>query len=229
MDFATEFLSMKVETHGLDHIPCQGPCVILSNHPGGIADGIAVWQMLRERRPDTIFFANRDAIRVCPGLADFVIPVEWRPGSRDREKTRETLKQAVTAFKNQQCIVVFPAGRMAHWDWSARALVEGPWLPTGVSLARKFKAPLIPMGLKQRMSLAFYGLGQIHDELRHMTVFYELLAKKAAKYRISLSAPIDTASLIGTDQAITDTLRAQCQTLAWHPERLVKTALRKSP
>ncbi|WP_019960249.1 1-acyl-sn-glycerol-3-phosphate acyltransferase [Woodsholea maritima] len=215
MDFAQDFLRMRLSVEGLDHVPAEGPCVILANHPGGIADGVAVWQMLKNHRPDTIFFANRDAIRVCPGLSDHIIPVEWRAGERNRDKTRETLKQAMTAFKDGKCIVVFPAGRMAHWSWAHKRLVEGPWMPTGVSLARKFRTPLIPMGVTQRMSLAFYGLGQIHEELRHMTVFYELLAKKQAHYTLRLAAPYRPEDLGGSEGALTEQIKAECEALAW--------------
>lgn len=215
MDFAQDFLKMRLSVEGLDHVPSEGPCVILANHPGGIADGVAVWQMLKARRPDTIFFANRDAIRVCEGLQDHVIPVEWRAGERNRDKTRETLKQAMGAFKDGKCIVIFPAGRMAKWSWSKMRLVEGDWLATGVSLARKFRTPLIPMGVTQRMSLAFYGLGQIHEELRHMTVFYELLAKKCAHYHLRLAPPYSPEDLVGSESALTDQIKAECEALAW--------------
>ncbi|MAB69630.1 MAG: glycerol acyltransferase, partial [Oceanicaulis sp.] len=99
MDWAQDFLSMRTVETGIEHVPETGPCVITANHPGGIADGIAVWQALKARRPDMVFFANRDAIRVCEGLADVVIPVEWREAHRNREKTRDTLKRAITAFQ----------------------------------------------------------------------------------------------------------------------------------
>ncbi|MBL4537580.1 MAG: 1-acyl-sn-glycerol-3-phosphate acyltransferase [Oceanicaulis sp.] len=214
MDWAQDFLSMSASVDGLDHVPETGPCVITANHPGGISDGIAVWQALKARRPDMVFFANRDAIRVCEGLADVVIPVEWREGHRNREKTRDTLKRAITAFQDGRCVVVFPAGRMSMWDWRTLSLRDESWQPTAVSLARKFKAPIISLGVKQRMSLWFYGLGLIHEELRHMTVFHELLAKKGAHYRLNFGAPLDPLTLAGDEQVASETLRLCSQGLA---------------
>lgn len=214
MDWAQDFLSMSASVDGLDYVPETGPCVITANHPGGISDGIAVWQALKARRPDMVFFANRDAIRVCEGLSDVVIPVEWRPGYRNREKTRDTLKRAITAFQEGRCVVVFPAGRMSLWDWRSLSLRDGSWQPTAVSLARKFKAPIISLGVKQRMSLWFYGLGLIHEELRHMTVFHELLAKKGAHYRLNFGAPLDPLALAGDEQVASESLRLCSQGLA---------------
>ena len=214
MDWAQDFLSMRTVETGIEHVPETGPCVITANHPGGIADGIAVWQALKARRPDMVFFANRDAIRVCEGLADVVIPVEWREAHRNREKTRDTLKRAITAFQEGRCIVVFPAGRMSAWDWRSLSLQDSDWQPTALSLARKYRTPVVSLGVRQRMSLWFYSLGLIHEELRHMTVFHELLAKKGARYRLLFGAPMDPLELAGDEQTASETLRRCSQGLA---------------
>jgi len=214
LDWSADFLAMSVDAGGLDAIPEDGACVITANHPGGIADGVALHQVLRERRPDAVYFANRDAIRVCAGLADHVIPVEWRDGHRSRDKTRETLKQAVSAFRAGRCVVIFPAGRMAAWDWRERRLVEQAWMPTAVGLARKFSAPLVPLGVRQRMSLMFYGLGQLSEELKHMTVFHELLAKRGAHYRLRFGERLDPHALPGEDVAASEALRVESERLA---------------
>lgn len=215
MDWAQDFLSMRVDAHGLDQLPREGACVVVANHPGGIADGIAVWQAIKAKRPDAIFFANMDAIRVCPGLDDTVIPVEWRVTARSRQKTRDTLRQAVTAFREERCIVVFPAGRMSVWSWKDWRLVEQSWMPTAVGLAKKFDAPVLPLGIRQRMSLAFYALGQLHEELKHMTVFHELLAKRGARYCMAFGDRLDPNGDLPRGEAeATAVLRETTQGLA---------------
>ncbi|XBQ17079.1 MAG: 1-acyl-sn-glycerol-3-phosphate acyltransferase [Oceanicaulis sp.] len=214
MDWAEDFLDLEVSADGLRNVPESGPCVITANHPGGIADGIAVWRALKARRPDMVFFANRDAIRVCEGLADIVIPVEWRPGARSRQKTRDTLRQSIEAFRDGRCIVVFPAGRMSKWDWRKMRLAEEPWQVTAVSLARKFGAPIVPLGVKQRMSLMFYGLGQIHEELKHMTVFHELLAKRSSRYALRFAECVEPDDLPEGEVAATEALKSMSESLA---------------
>jgi putative hemolysin len=214
MDWSEDFLAMTLKVSGLDHVPRTGACVITANHPGGIADGIAVWAALKQRRPDMVFLANRDAIRVCEGLHTVVIPVEWRPGSRSRDKTRETLRQAIEAFRQGRCVVIFPAGRMSRWDWRTFRLTEEAWAPTAASLARKFNAPVVPLGLKQRMSVMFYALGQIHEELKHMTVFHELLAKRGARYTMKFAPSVAADDLPDSDATASDALRSMSETLA---------------
>src|SRR5690606_17690134 len=61
-------LKLDVEALGLDHLPVTGRCVVVCNHPTGIADGVAVYDAIRQRRGDAIFFANADALRVSPRL-----------------------------------------------------------------------------------------------------------------------------------------------------------------
>lgn len=215
MDWTESFLDLRVQTWGLEAIPATGACVIVANHPGGIADGIAVWAALKQHRPDLCFFANRDALRVCPGLEDIVLPVEWRTQSRRRDSTRETLRAALSAFRDGRCIVIFPAGRMAEWSWKRWGLIEKPWMPTAISLARRFDAPVIPMGVRQRMPFLYYALAQFSDELKDMTVFQGFMDKRKARYRLTFGSTIDPASLPASESEATAFLRDVCEGLAW--------------
>lgn len=214
MDWAERFLNMSIEVTGRESIPKDGPCIITANHPGGIADGVAVWQALKEHRPDMAFYANRDAIRINPHLIDHVIPVEWREKFRSRDKTRETLVQTRKALEEGRCVVIFPAGRMSVWSWQDLTLRETDWMPSAAGLVLKYKVPVIPLGVRQRMSTLFYTLGQIHSELKHMTVFHELLAKKKAHYKLVLGEAIEASALPETDRQATAQLKALSESLA---------------
>lgn len=215
MDWCGEFLKLRLDASGVEHVPESGACVVIANHPGGISDGMAVWDTLARRRPDLCFFANRDALRVSPGVSSVVIPVEWRPAERTREKARETLRSSIDAFKSGRCIAIFPAGAMADWRWSNMGLRERPWASTAVSLARKYDAPIIPLGVRSRMSFWYYFFDQFSEELRNMTVFHEFLAKRNARYRLRFAPLIDPAALPGDDAAATEHLRTICEGLAW--------------
>ena len=208
-------LDLSVTASGLENVPESGPALIVANHPGGIADGNALWRALAERRPDLVFFANRDALRICPGLKTRIIPVEWRRHALSRQRARETLKSAMNAFREGKCVVIFPAGRMADWSWRQRRLVEPAWSATGVSIARRFNAPIVPMGVTQAMPLAYYVLSHIHEELRDVTLFHGLLNQRGAKYRLTFGEPVLARDLPGNESEATQTLKERCETLAW--------------
>tara|TARA_R110000868_G_scaffold350999_2_gene612326 strand:+ start:10370 stop:11257 length:888 start_codon:yes stop_codon:yes gene_type:complete len=215
LEWCSDYLGLDVELTGLEHVPETGACVIVSNHPGGIADGVAVWDALKAKRPDLLFFANRDALKVCPGLEERIIPVEWRDTSRSRTQSRDMLKRAIEAFKAEQCIVIFPSGRMSEWSWKKWQLVEKPWHPTAVSLARKFKAPIIPLAVRQRMPFLYYALAQINEELKDMTIFHGFMGKADARYSLALGRAMQISPDDGTDAEATAMMRDICETTAW--------------
>lgn len=215
LQWVSDYLYLRPVPENIEVVPETGGCVIIANHPGGIADGVAVWDVLRERRPDVCFFANRDALRVSPGLSDLIIPVEWRQNHRSRENARETLRAALDAFKSGRCVVIFPAGRMAEWNWKTWKLTEKPWMPTAVSFARRFGHPIIPLGVRQRMPVLYYALAQIHDELKDMTVFQGFIGKKGAYYPLRFGEPIDPGTLPVNEAEATALIRRHCEALAW--------------
>jgi putative hemolysin len=214
-DWGDQFLSLSVEVSGLEHVPAKGPALIIANHPGGIPDGNALYKAVQPIRDDLVFFANRDALRICPGLHERIIPVEWRKHQLSRQRARETLKSAMEAFNAGRCVVIFPSGRMADWSWKTRSIVEPEWSPTGVSIARRFDAPIIPLGVTQRMPLAYYVLAHIHEELRDITLFHGLLNQRGAHYRLAFGEGVKARDLAGDDAAATDALKTRCEALAW--------------
>ena len=149
----SELLHLKVEAAHLERLPAAGRCIVVCNHPTGIADGIAVYDAIRRRRGDAVFFANADALRVSPRLSETVIPVEWVQDKRTRDKTRATLQAARDAFEAERCVVMFPAGRLARVDGGG-LLTDPEWAPTAASLSRKFDAPVIPMHVTGPYSLS---------------------------------------------------------------------------
>ena len=199
-------IGRHVEVSGLEHVPRQGAAMVVANHPTGIADGIVLWGALAKRRPDLFFFANADAIRVLPQLADLIAPVEWRPERRSHKQNRETMDYARTAFAAGRLAVLFPSGRLAkrRWWW----LNERPWLASGAMMARKFELPVVPLHITARNSALFYLFDRIHPTLRDITLFHEVLNKKHQRYRIALGPAIDPASLPDNSAEAIEVMRA---------------------
>lgn len=182
--YVSDRIRMNVVTEGMEHIPRQGGAIIMPNHPAGIADGIAVFDALKEIREDVIFFANRDAIRAAPGLADIIIPVEWVDEKRTHGRRKETVKSMVRAFRDERLVIIFPSGRLAQP--TLRGLKERPWQSTAMNLALKYDFPVIPMHVNGRNSWVYYLFYYLHQELRDMTLFRELFNKSGQTYRITI-------------------------------------------
>ena len=186
-------LGIRTHVQGQENIPKSGFVFIVANHPTGIADGIAVFDGLSPIRPDLCFMANRDAIRVADGLADMIIPVDWRKAYRTTAKTRETVQGLNNSVREQRAVVIFPSGRLAHMTMNG--LKERPWLATTVTLARRYRAPILPLRITSRNSWLYYALAMLSNELRDITVFNELLNKRGAHVGLTFGPPIDPAEL----------------------------------
>jgi putative hemolysin len=200
MDYISRLLSLDLQITGLEHVPRKGAFIITANHPTGIADGVAVYDALRPVRPDIAIFTNRDAIRINPRLADFLIPVEWREELRDRTKMKETLRLTSRAFAEERAVVMFPSGRIAYWQNDR--LNERPWQTSAISLARKQGLPVLPINVQARNSWLFYWFANSgFTELRDMTVFHELLNKRGKTFKIRFGPLIPNARIAAGDAA----------------------------
>lgn len=198
-------LAFDISVDGLDRLPEKGRCIVAANHPTGLADGVAVWDLLKQKRDDIVFFANADAIRVNPRFEDVIIPVEWVAEKRSPAKTRETLKRAAAAFAEEKCVVIFPSGRLAMKQ--AGRMIEKDWFPTVVGLARKQNAPVIPLNLDARNSALYYLFCDLSNELRDITLFNELLNKRGSKFRMTFGETIPPEYLAGDPVHLTEALK----------------------
>lgn len=216
-DHVSDLLKLKVTTTHLDRLPATGRCVVVCNHPTGIADGVAVFDAIKQRRKDMIFFANADAIRVSPRLDETIIPVEWVTDKRTREKTRATLNAARTAFEAERCVVMFPAGRLAREQNGV--LTDPEWAPTAASMARKYDAPVVPMHVTGPYSRLFHLFDKVSQELRDVTLFHELLNKAGKPFGVDVGLPIPADRLDVDAARATEALKTFTErTLAADPD-----------
>lgn len=207
LDHVSDLLALTVETQNLDRLPETGRCLVVCNHPTGIADGLAVHDAIRLVRDDVIYFANADALRVSPRLSETIVPVEWVTAKRTREKTRATLLAAKEAFEAERCVVMFPAGRLARVDAQGR-LTDPEWAATAASLARKYEAPVVPIHVAGPTSRLFHLFDRFSQELRDITLFHELLNKQGRAFDLSVGLPIPPERLDADAARATEALKA---------------------
>lgn len=206
MDYVSQLLALRLDVKGLENVPATGRVIVAPIHPTGIADGIAMYDALAPRRPDLVFFANRDAIRVAPRLQELVIPVEWVLAKRTRARSRETLVDTKKAFLSDRCVVLFPSGRLAFMD-EKKVLTEQPWEPSVAIFARKYDCPVAPVFIRSRNSWLYYWFRSLNPELRDITLFNELLNKRGKEFEIVFGRPIPPDDLDGDPNEVAARLR----------------------
>lgn len=201
LEFVSQLLSVRIEANSLHRLPTTGAFFLLANHPTGITDGVAVYDAVKQVRPEVKFYANSDAHRACPGFIDNLIPVEWVLGKRTRERTRVTLKMTEQAVEAGHPIMIFPAGRLARRRDGE--LVDPEWMPTAISLARKYEVPIVPCNVAGPYAFWFHSFAAISSELRDITLFHELLNKRGKTYRLNFGRAIPPEQLVGDASVVT--------------------------
>ncbi len=217
MVFISDLLSLNISVRGKENIPAKGAFILAPTHPTGIADGIAIFDLMKDLRADMAVFANRDALRVNANFRELVIPVEWRPGEKSHAKSRDTLEMTAKAFADEKAVILFPSGRIAYWNEDK--LTERPWQPSVVALARRYEVPVVPVNMTARNSGLFYLLSKYSTELRDMTLFHELLNKKGRAVQLIVGKPIPPDLLDGDPAEMAAQLQAHAvERLAQDPD-----------
>jgi putative hemolysin len=195
LEYISQLLEVRLEMTGQERIPKDGAFIILSNHPTGITDGVALYDAMRPARPDTLFYANSDAERVCKRFSEALIPVEWVLAKRTRERTRVTLKMTEEAFAANRPLAIFPSGRLSRLRDGL--LTDPEWMPTAASLARKYELPILPVNMSGPYSFWFHTFAKFSAEMRDMTLFHELLNKQGKTYTLTFGPPIPHTAVAG--------------------------------
>jgi len=203
-------LDVHVEAVRADRIPASGAVFIVSNHPSSVADGVVLDDAVRPIRPDLVFFANSDALRVVARFDEMLIPVEWDTQRRTRAKTRETLKLALQAIDREAAIAIFPSGKIAKYHDGV--LKDPPWETTAASLSRRKHVPILPVHMTGRSSRLYYWADRVSTALRDMTLFQQMLARSGQHSRVTFGPLIPPDRLRGDPDAVTERLKAYVET-----------------
>ena len=131
-------LQINLIKEAAQFIPQDGPLLVTANHPTGILDGVVLLCALLSRRSDIRIVAN-DVLCSIPVFGDRVIPIKKTIyGDSDGFSA---LMQIRRAWKRNECVVVFPAGTVAHWQWKSMAIADAPWTTSIQSFSASLKIP----------------------------------------------------------------------------------------
>lgn len=208
MRIVCDDIPVRMSVRGAEYIPAQGSAIIVSNHPSGMGDGLALYQLMMDIRRDFVFFANRDLIRAVNIMHEMIIPVEWREEIRTRANSKETVAHTLQAIREQRLIVIFPSGRLAKGQLLGNKITERPWNETAVRLARKYQLPIIPMHITSRNSKFFYLIASLSTQIRDIAIVHEMFNKKGELYEIDIAPAVLPEQLVGDSKQLSDQLRA---------------------
>ncbi len=131
-------------------IPVEGACLIVSNHPLGALDAMALLKLVGDIRRDVRIVAN-DWLGILAPLRSLLLPVRVFGGRSDSEQ----VGAIDAALQAGQVVIFFPAAEVSRLSW--RGIRDKPWRAGFVRLARTHGVPVIPVHLSARNSISFYA------------------------------------------------------------------------
>ena len=138
-------------------LPPSGRFIIVSNHPLGGLDGLALLHVVGKVRPDVVFPVN-DLLLHIPGLQPLFIPIN-KHGTNN-----ENIKIIEDTFASGKTILYFPAGLVSRK--SRKGVIKDlDWKKTFISKSKKYKRDIIPVYISGRNSDFFYNLANWRRKL----------------------------------------------------------------
>lgn len=184
----------RIDNASLNNLPATGPCIVVTNHPHGALDGLAVIDVLMRRRPDVRVMANH----LLEGFAELkpvFIGVDTL-GGRDAARINfSAVRRALSWLRRGGLLMMFPGGEVSSFDLGTRAIVDPPW-DSGIGwLVEKSGTPVVPAFISGRNSVFFQAAGLVHPRLRTALLVREMLNHKGTIIDVKCGRIIDTETL----------------------------------
>lgn len=187
-DAMESLAGIKVEATGLEVVPEQGAALLVTNHPTGAPDGVALWAAIKAKRRDISFISSTEAVSFLQGVDDFIIPVDLSKSSEGGRNTRRLGHAILRAVKQGRLIIVTPAAQI-----TARPNgIEPHWQSGYAEIAARFKLPVIAAHISARNSRAYYAAGRISKPLQELLVFRQLINRQGKPLKLSFDRELHT-------------------------------------
>jgi putative hemolysin len=179
--------SYHVNPSEREHIPVDGPLLVVANHPLGMQDALALLQLIGTVRRDVRFLGN-DWLGVIPQLGKLMLPVDvFGKGAASR------LRGIYRALDNGEALIVFPAGEVSRVR--AGGVRDGQWSDGFARLSLRSKAPVLPIHVAARNSAMFYGLSMLAKPLSTAMLPREAVAPGKRRIGFSIGALVGAEEL----------------------------------
>ena len=137
-------IGFELDESTLNQIPTEGPVLIVSNHPYGMAEGLLQAHIIRLVRGDFKQLVN-EMLACFPELARQYIFVNAFETEAARRDNASPLRASLDWLKDGHLLATFPSGTVSHSTWSNLTPLDPPWNPSVVMLAKRSGATVVPL------------------------------------------------------------------------------------
>lgn len=174
-----------------ENIPPSGRVIIVSNHPIGSLDGLALLKLVHETRSDVKIVAN-DLLMAIPPLHPCLLPVKNMAGTSKKEHLRKINR----ALEQGQAVIFFPAGEVSRIG--PNGIKDCDWHKGFLKIAERTKSPILPIHVAGRNSCLFYFTSLIAKPLSTLMLVGEMFRQQRQQIQFTIGSLIshDTYNLL---------------------------------
>jgi len=207
-------VQFEVDAEDYEHIPREGPLLVVANHPFGGIDGMVLGALLKSVRPDAMLMGNYLLSKI-DGIRGSIIEVDPFDREISAGSNLSGVRQALAHLKAGHALGVFPAGEVSSYNFSSRSVMDPQWSSHVTGLALKTNATLLPVYFKGCNSLFFQTMGLIHPKMRTLLLAREFCRMKGRRVGLRVGQPIlpDRLKRFENKSAATDYLRLKTYSL----------------
>lgn len=168
-------------------IPSEGRLILVSNHPLGGLDALALIRAVAEVREDVKILANKVLLNLKQ-LEKCFIPVDVF----NKTATKDMYLNIHNALQNEEVIIIFPAGEVSRLK--GNLVLDGKWSSTPIKLSLKYNTSILPVFIEARNSMFFYLVSILNKNLATLFLTRELFNKKSENVVLNIGNPIPHTS-----------------------------------
>lgn len=186
-----EILNIEHTLKNAERIPKQGPCIIVSNHPFGILDGLIICSEVAQLRKDYRILINEE-LTAIDHIRENLFPLRLDT-SKDAAKINIKSKNNAIEFINKGgLVIIFPSGEVATSEKFFKKAIEKEWKPIIGSILRKVNCKILPIYFHGQNSFLFQITGILNYKLRRILFARELINKSNKKYNAECGKILDS-------------------------------------
>lgn len=174
---------IRVDQHERERIPVSGRVVIVANHPIGSLDGLALLKLVGDIRRDVKVMAN-DMLMAIEPLQPLLLAVD----NLNERTPKENLRAIYEHLDADGALIVFPAGEVSRLR--PQGVRDGHWHGGFLRLARKTRAPILPIFVDARNSAVFYSLSMLAKPLSTLWLVREMFKHSDNQIGLRIGKPI---------------------------------------
>jgi putative hemolysin len=184
-----EYFGIDIEVVHPENIPGPGRFIVVSNHPLGGLDGMALMHVIGRNRPDLKYLAN-DILMELKSLESLFVAV-----NKHGRNSQESVRIIESLFASDELVMIFPAGLVSRRQ-KGGVIADLEWKKSFISKAIQHKRDVIPIHVAGRNSEFFYNLARwrkrlgIKTNLEMLYLADEMFGQKDKKIRITFGKPV---------------------------------------